>query len=42
MDTAALEKQRLREERLAAREALSEQERIVLDDLITHKTSCDL
>lgn len=37
MDTAALEKQRLREERLAAREALSEQERIVLDDLITHK-----
>lgn len=37
MDTAALEKQRLREERLAAREALSEQERSVLDDLITQK-----
>ena len=37
MDTAALEKQRLREERLAARDALSEQERSVLDDLITHK-----
>lgn len=37
MDTAALEKQRLREERLAAREALSEQERIVLDDRITQK-----
>lgn len=37
MDTAALEKQRLREERLAAREALSEQERSVLDDRITQK-----
>lgn len=37
MDTVALEKQRLREERLAAREALSEQERAVLDDLITQK-----
>lgn len=37
MDTAALEKQRLREERLAAREALTEQERAVLDDLITQK-----
>ena len=37
MDTAALEKQRLREERLAAREALSEQERSVLDDCITQK-----
>ena len=37
MDTAALEKQRLREERLAAREALSEQERSVLDDHITQK-----
>lgn len=37
MDTAALEKQRLREERLAAREALSEQERSVLDDYITQK-----
>lgn len=37
MDTAALEKQRLREERLAAREALSEQERTVLDDCITQK-----
>ncbi len=37
MDTAALEKQRLREERLAVREALSEQERSVLDDLITQK-----
>ena len=37
MDTAALEKQRLREERLAAREALSVQERSVLDDRITQK-----
>lgn len=37
MDTAALEKQRLREERLAAREALSEQERSVLDNRITQK-----
>lgn len=37
MYTAALEKQRLREERLAAREALSEQERSVLDDRITQK-----
>ena len=37
MDTSALEKQRLREERLAAREALSEQERSVLDDCITQK-----
>ena len=37
MDTAALEKQRLREERLAAREALSEQERSVLDHRITQK-----
>ena len=37
MDTTTLEKQRLREERLAAREALSEQERSVLDDRITQK-----
>ena len=37
MDTASLEKQRLREERLAAREALFEQERSVLDDCITQK-----
>ena len=37
MDTAALEKQRLREERLAVREVLSEQERSVLDDRITQK-----
>ena len=37
MDTAALEKQRLREERLAAREVLSEQERSVLDNRITQK-----
>ncbi len=37
MDTATLEKQRLREERLAAREALSEQERSVFDDRITQK-----
>lgn len=35
MDTVALEKQRLREERLAARETLSEQERARLDDCIT-------
>lgn len=37
MDTAALEKQRLREIRLAAREVLSEQERSVLDNRITQK-----
>ena len=37
MDIVALEKQRLREERLAAREVLSEQERSVLDDRITQK-----
>ena len=37
MDTVATEKQRLREERLAARETLSEQERCVLDDCITQK-----
>ena len=37
MDTVALEKQRLREERLAARETLSEQGRCVLDDCITQK-----
>lgn len=37
MDTVALEKQRLREERLAARETLSEQERCALDDHITQK-----
>lgn len=37
MDTVSLEKQRLREERLAAREALSEQERSVFDDRITQK-----
>ena len=37
MDTVALEKQRLREERLAARETLSEQERARLDDCITQK-----
>ena len=37
MDTVALEKQRLREERLAARETLSEQERVRLDDCITQK-----
>ena len=37
MDTVALEKQRLREERLAARETLSEQERSVLDNRITQK-----
>lgn len=35
MDTVALEKQRLREERLAARETLSEQEKARLDDCIT-------
>lgn len=35
MDIVALEKQRLREERLAARETLSEQERARLDDCIT-------
>lgn len=37
MDTVALEKQRLREERLAARETLSEQERCALDESITQK-----
>ena len=37
MDTVTLEKQRLREERLAARETLSEQERCVLDESITQK-----
>ena len=37
MNTVALEKQRLREEHLAAREALSEQERSVLDNRITQK-----
>lgn len=37
MDTVALEKQRLREERLAARETLSEQERVRLDNCITQK-----
>ena len=37
MDTVALEKQRLREERLASRETLSEQERTVLDDCIIQK-----
>ena len=37
MDGIPSEKQRLREERLAAREALTEQERSVLDDLITQK-----
>ena len=37
MDIVALEKQRLREECLAAREALTEQERSVLDDRITQK-----
>lgn len=37
MDTVALEKQRLREERLAARETLSEQERCALDGCITQK-----
>ena len=37
MNTVALEKQRLREECLAARETLSEQERCVLDNCITQK-----
>lgn len=37
MDAITLEKQRLREERLAARETLSEQERVRLDDCITQK-----
>lgn len=37
MNTVATEKQRLREERLAARETLSEKERSVLDDRITQK-----
>lgn len=37
MDTAELEKQRLREERLAAREVLSGQERSVLYNRITQK-----
>ena len=37
MDTAALEKQRLREECLAARETLSEKERVRLDNCITQK-----
>ena len=37
MDTVATEKRRLREERLAARETLSEQERCVLDNCITQK-----
>lgn len=37
MDTVVLEKQRLREERLAARETLSEQEGARLDDCITQK-----
>lgn len=37
MDIVALEKQRLREERIAARETLSEQERCVLDNCITQK-----
>ena len=37
MNTVATEKQRLREERLAARETLSEQERCVLDNCITQK-----
>ena len=37
MDTVTLEKQRLREERLAARETLSEQERCALDGCITQK-----
>lgn len=37
MDDITLEKRRLREERLAARETLSEQERSVLDDRITQK-----
>ena len=37
MNTVATEKQRLREECLAARETLSEQERCVLDESITQK-----
>ena len=37
MDDITLEKQRLREERLVARETLSEQERARLDDCITQK-----
>ena len=37
MNTVATEKQRLREERLAARETLSEKERVRLDDCITQK-----
>lgn len=37
MNTVATEKQRLREERLTARETLSEQERCVLDNCITQK-----
>lgn len=37
MDAITLEKQRLREERLAARETLSEQERCALDGCITQK-----
>ena len=37
MNTVAIEKQRLREERLTARETLSEQERCVLDNCITQK-----
>lgn len=37
MNTVATEKQRLREERLAARETLSEQERSALDGRITQK-----
>ena len=37
MDAITLEKQRLREERLAARETLSEKERAALDDRITQK-----
>ena len=37
MDIVALEKQRLREECLAARETLSEKERTVLDDCIIQK-----
>ena len=37
MDIVTFEKQRLREERLAARETLSEKERVRLDDCITQK-----
>ena len=37
MNTVVTEKQRLREERLAARETLSEKERVRLDDCITQK-----